>query len=147
MSTSLISLLFKKFRNNLKTNFRRNCMKKFPFLPLIGPYHISSGNDLSGSKVQACLREMHWQYSWIFLPLKLFWAPTHWRAKKREFENNIHKHTAEGYWTGERNTIPSIDTVAMFTVPDPDLGIRGEEGGGGGRGDGLPKNFSSLVQK
>ena len=60
--------------------------------------------------------EMHWQYSWIFLPLKIFWTPTHGRAKKREFENNIHKHTAEGYWTGERNAILSIDTVAMLDL-------------------------------
>ena len=55
---------------------------------------------------------------------------------------------AKGYWTEERNAILSLDTVAMFTVPDPDLEIRGEgRGEGRGRGDGLPKTFFSLVQK
>ena len=41
---------------------------------------------------------------------------------------------AKGYWTGERNAILSIDTVAMFTVPDPDIEIRGEGRGEGGEG-------------
>ena len=52
--------------------------------------------------------------------------------KKGSSKTNIHNHTAEGYWTGERNAILSIDTVAMFTVPDPDFEIRGEGRGGEG---------------
>ena len=48
---------------------------------------------------------------------------------------------AKGYWTGERNAILFIDTVAMFTVPDPDLEIRGE-GRGGGEGTVSQKIFS-----
>ena len=61
--------------------------------------------------------------------------------KKGSSKTNIHNHTAEGYWTGERNAILSIDTVAMFAVPDPGLEIRGEGRGERGRerGDGLPK--------
>ena len=47
----------------------------------------------------------------------------------------------KGYWTGERNAILSIDTVAKFTVPDPDLEIRGEGRGEGGEGTVSQKIF------
>ena len=66
--------------------------------------------------------------------------------KKGSSKTNIHNHTAEGYWTGERNAVLSIDTVAMFTAPDPDFEIRGEGRGGEGRGERgrSPKNFFQL---
>ena len=172
----LYHYFLKKFRNNLKTNFRRNCMKNFPSYLLSVLITFPQGtirqDQRSKHVSEKCTDNIH-QYS------------SHWEhfgrlhvggLKKGSSKTNIHNHTAEGYlaspqtsvgvrlsrihfsmrdnrtptdvcgeakgyWTGERNAILSIDTVAMFTVPDPDLEIRGEGRGerGGERGDGLPK--------
>ena len=61
---------------------------------------------------------MHWQYSWIFLPLKTFWAPTRGRAKKREFENNTHKHTAEGYLASPQTSVGIRLSRIHFSMRD-----------------------------
>ena len=61
---------------------------------------------------------MHWQYSWIFLPLKTFWAPTRGRAKKREFENNTHKHTAEGYLASPQTSVGVRLSRIHFSMHD-----------------------------
>ena len=171
----LYHYFLKKFRNNLKTNFRRNCMKNFPSYLLSVLITFPQGtirqDQRSKHVSEKCTDNIH-QYS------------SHWEhfgrlhvggLKKGSSKTNIHNHTVEGYlaspqtsvgvrlsrihfsmrdnrtptdvcgeakgyWTGERNAILFIDTVAMFTVPDPDLEIRGEGRGerGGERGDGLP---------
>ena len=60
MPASFISLLLKKFRNNLKTNFRRNCVENFPARLL----SHSLRERFVRIKLQACLGEMQWQYCW-----------------------------------------------------------------------------------
>ena len=113
----LYHYFLKKFRNNSKTNFRRNCMKNFPSYLLSVLITFPQGtirqDQRSKHVSEKCTDNIH-QYS------------SHWEhfgrlhvggLKKGSSKTNIHNHTAEGYWTGERNAILSIDTVAMFTVP------------------------------